>query len=97
MYVMNVAIHLCVVWDVTDGHMDVFLTYLALNASEDTAAPRWNLLRGRLLMTRSEWSGAAGCLLLAEADHPEAIPLLEICFRELGDFRRAYEYACKQR
>ena len=37
-------------------------------------------------------------LQAAETVYPEeAIPLLEICFRELGDYQKAYQYACKQR
>jgi hypothetical protein len=37
-------------------------------------------------------------LLNAEKDFPKQVfPMLEICYRELGNFRKAYEYACKQR
>ena len=33
-----------------------------------------------------------------EAEFPEkCVPLLEICYRELGDFRQAYYYACRAR
>ena len=68
-----------------------------LAAAEDQTAPRWNLLMGQLRVTQSQWQDAAGCLEKAEQAYPEAIPLLEQCFRELGDYRRAYEYACKQK
>jgi transcriptional regulator with XRE-family HTH domain len=66
-----------------------------LAAAEDREAPAWNLLMGKLAMARESWSEAASHLEKAES--PQTIPLLETCFRELGDFKRAYEYACKQR
>ncbi len=66
-----------------------------LSAAEDREAPGWNLLMGRLAMTRQNWAEAAAYLKKTESSN--AIPLLETCFRELGDFRRAYEYACKQK
>lgn len=66
-----------------------------LEAAEDHSAPVWNLLMGKLSMARLNWTAAAVCLEKSES--PQAIPLLEICFRELGDFKRAYEYACKQK
>ena len=69
-----------------------------LEAVEDTEAPRWNLLRGRAYMAAGNWSDAVRCLHAVEAAYPaETNPLLEICFRELGDFQQAYAYACKQR
>jgi len=68
-----------------------------LMAAEDRAIPRWNFLNGRLRMTRSQWEAAAKYLTLCETEYPEATALLEICFRELGDYKRAYEYACKQK
>lgn len=68
-----------------------------LLAAEDHSAPRWQLLRGKLCMARSDWAKAAQHLALAEEAYPEVVPLLEQCFRELGDFKRAYEYACKRR
>lgn len=66
-----------------------------LTAAENRESPRWNLLMGRLAMARKDWSRAIPCL--EKSEEPASIPLLEICFRELGDFRRAYEYACKQK
>ena len=68
-----------------------------LDACEDWEAPQWLFLMGRLHITQSHWTEAATCLETAEAAYPEAIPLLETCFRELGDFQRAYAYACKQK
>jgi uncharacterized protein HemY len=66
-----------------------------LAAAEDWENPRWNLLMGRLAMTESRWASAAE--YLQKAEEAPALPLLEVCFRELGDFRRAYECACRQR
>ena len=69
-----------------------------LMAAEDRECGSWNLLMGQLLEKRQEFQAAAEYLLRAEQAFPaETAPLLETCFRELGDYRRAYEYACKQR
>ncbi len=68
-----------------------------LAAAEDRECHQWNLLAGRFCMARSEWARAAEYLEKAEAIYPAAAALLEVCFRELGDFKRAYEYACRQK
>lgn len=69
-----------------------------LGASEDKTAPQWNLLRGEAFFALADYASAARCLERAEAAFPEAtIAKLEICHRELGDFQKAYEYACKRR
>jgi transcriptional regulator with XRE-family HTH domain len=68
-----------------------------LKAAEDWTSPRWSFLNGRLHISRAEWAKAAACLITAEENYPEAIPLLEACYRELGDYKRAYAYACKQK
>ena len=67
---------------------------LAVEAQEQ---PRWLLLCGRLDMAKGAWKKAAEQLTRIESDSPEVIPLLEVCFREMGDYRRAYEYACRQK
>lgn len=67
---------------------------LAVEAQEQ---PQWLLLSGRVAMAKGEWGKAAEYLILIESASPGVIPLLEICFREMGDFRRAYEYACRQK
>jgi hypothetical protein len=66
-------------------------------AADDQTVPRWQLIQGKLCMARSDWAAAAACLEAAESEYPQVTPLLEQCFRELGDYKRAYEYACKQR
>lgn len=68
-----------------------------LDACEDLEAPKWLFLMGRLHMSQSDWAKAAACLKPVEQTNHESIPLLETCFREMGDFRQAYEYACKQK
>lgn len=68
-----------------------------LAAAENWESPRWQLLMGRLELFQGNWAEAAKHLESAEKAYPQVVPLLETCFRELGDFKRAYEYACKQR
>lgn len=69
-----------------------------LEAAENQAAPRWNLLRGKCRMAEKAYSQASVCFHNAEEAYPEeTAALLEICYRELGDYRQAYTYACKQK
>lgn len=69
-----------------------------LATAQNKEAPRWNLLMGKIQMRRRQYTPAAQHLQQAEAAFPqECWPLLEACFRELGDFQQAYRYACKQR
>lgn len=83
-------------WALESGEFDRAAAYL--DAAEDRAAPRWSLLRGKVYMAGGDYEKAARYLHLAEETFPgETAPLLEVCCRELGDFKGAYEYACKQR
>ena len=69
-----------------------------LEAMEHRDTPKWHLLRGRVCFAQQQWAEAAEYLQQAETVFPkEVCPLLESCFRELGDFRKAYDYACRQR
>lgn len=69
-----------------------------LETMDDQSGPRWQLLRGKAALALGEYGAAAKWLSRAEEEFPrEAVPLLEVCWRELGDFKRAYEYACRQR
>lgn len=54
----------------------------------------WYLLRGELYFVRKEYAPAAECFLKAEG---KSARRLEQCYRELGNFERAYYYACMQR
>lgn len=69
-----------------------------LDAAEDRQSPRWNLLRGEAYFAQKDYAAALPCYTLAENAYPrQALPRLEVCCRELGDFKGAYEYACRQR
>lgn len=67
-------------------------------AAEDQTSPVWNLVRGEAFFLQGDYGQAAACYHLAEEVYPQqTVSRLEQCFRELGDFRQAYFYACKQR
>lgn len=69
-----------------------------LDACESQGSLHWQLLRGTVFMVQKQFVQAKPCLLLAQQQYPaKTAPMLEICFRELGDYKSAYEYACKQR
>ena len=69
-----------------------------LDAMENQTHPNWNLFRGKAYLLQKQYTQAAVYLQKAQTTAPEQCwPLLEICFRELGDFEQAYKYACKQR
>lgn len=76
-------------------HGDAERAAALLDAAENRESPRWLLLRGRVHMALGAYAEAALCL--EKTDGPERLGLLEICYREMGDFQRAYEYACRQR
>ena len=69
-----------------------------LDAAADKTSADWNFLRAELYLTKGQYAAAAKCYHSAEpALGQKCAPRLERCYRELGDFRLAYEYACKQR
>lgn len=69
-----------------------------LEAAQDRGSPRWHLLKGEADFGQKNYTTAAEHFHRAEDRYPtETAPRLEVCYRELGDFKRAYEYACKQR
>lgn len=69
-----------------------------LEAMEVRDTPRWQLLRGECALAQKDYREAAGYFHGAEAAYPrQTAARLEQCYRELQDFRRAYEYACKQK
>ena len=69
-----------------------------LEAAEDKTDPEWNLLRGKTHLARGQFTKAAVCFLRVEEVYPQTCwPLLEQCYRELGNYEKAYEYACKQK
>ena len=81
---------------VTDGDWERARSLL--EAVQDKNLPRWNLLRGEIYWQERSYIAAKTCYHAAEEHYPkETAHRLEQCYRELGDFKRAYEYACKQR
>lgn len=83
-------------WALESGEFDRSAVYL--DAAEDHSTPQWNLYRGKTHLAQKQYAAAAACLHGAEALYPvQTAPLLETCYREMEDFKRAYEYACKQR
>ena len=77
---------------------DALRSEALLEAAEDKTAPRWNLLRGQTHLKRGQFTKAAVCFLRVEEVYPRiCYPCLEACYRELGNYEKAYEYACKQK
>ena len=69
-----------------------------LAASEQPGSDGWHLAKGCLLAARGEYENAAIHLRRGENHDPAtAWTQLEICCRELGDYKGAYLYACKLR
>lgn len=69
-----------------------------LDAAEDRSDPQWRFLRGECCFALKDYAEAAHHYHAAEAQLPgSVIPRLEQCYKELGDYKRAYEYACKGR
>lgn len=62
----------------------------------DRQPDTWFLLRSDALIGAKRYEDAIGCLLPLE-EGKEIYARLELCYRELGNFEKAYEYACKQR
>lgn len=59
---------------------------------------RWFLLRGECYFHRQEFEQAIGCYQEVEKEDPQAVcSRLEVCFREVGDYKQAYYYATKNR
>lgn len=58
----------------------------------------WEFLRGQVYLAGKDHEAACACFLNAQAAYPEeTAPCLEVCYREMGDYRSAYYYACIQR
>ena len=56
----------------------------------------WHLLRGKAWETLENYEKAAEEYLQAEPDNA-LYASLERCYKALGDYKNAYEYACRQR
>lgn len=69
-----------------------------LEAMEHHGSPQWHLLRGESYLAAKDYKNAARCFHGAETAYPkETASKLELCYREMQDYKRAYEYACKQK
>ena len=87
---------LCLALSCLDG--DPARAAALLDAGELPREPRWLLARGKAAVGLGEYAQAAAFLVRAEEKMPEeTVPLLEKCYRELGDYKMAYFYACKQK
>ena len=67
-----------------------------LEGAQDHTAPRWSYLRGKCHMAVEEYPEAAKCFLAVREEYP-VLRELEICYREMGDYKNAYFYACRQK
>lgn len=68
-----------------------------LMAAEDQETAQWALLSGKVRAMQGRFAEAVRHLNRAQQEYPkECWPLLEECYREMGDFRMAYQYRCKQ-
>ena len=69
-----------------------------LESMQRRDTPEWMLLRGKAHLAEGAYQDAVQCLQPAEEAFPaEVIPMLETCYKELGDYKQAYYYACKQK
>ena len=58
----------------------------------------WYFLRGECYFHRQAYEEAIGCYLQAEKENPQVVcGRLEVCYREIGDYKQAYYYATKNR
>ena len=68
-----------------------------LDACEERSS-LWHRLRGETDFQSGDYPAAVRHFHAAEADFPKlCIPRLERCYQAMEDYKRAYEYACKQR
>ncbi len=74
-----------------EGKWDLALSYLKLIP---TLTNRGHFLRGEAWLGLGEYEKAAQSYL--ESQMP-VYDRLELCYKELGDFQKAYEYACLRR
>lgn len=69
-----------------------------LDACQQQEGKRWLFLRAKVYFAQAEYGAAAKILVEAEKTDPDAaIPMLEQCYSALGDYQKAYYYACKGR
>lgn len=70
----------------------------AILDAHQSSKPQWQLLRGTCAMQLQQYAEAARYYHGAEEAYPQqTAAALEQCYRELQDYKMAYQYACKQR
>ena len=68
----------------------------ALLEAVEGGSPRWALLMGEVLFGQKDYEKAVHYLHKAEEKYPDRTgERLEICYRELGDYKKAYYYATR--
>lgn len=71
---------------------------ILLEACEDRESTRWCYLQAEAAFLQQEYAVAAKYYHAVEQKLPrECLAKLEKCYEALGDYKKAYEYACKQR
>ena len=69
-----------------------------LEACEDHSQPRWHHLQAEAAFQQEDYAKAVQHYHEIESIFSEiCYPRLEVCYRALEDYKKAYEYACKQR
>lgn len=69
-----------------------------LESMENRDTPQWAVAMAEVFFAQGEYASAVKWYLTAEEALPEqTIPRLEQCFEAMEDYKRAYQYACKQR
>ena len=77
---------------------DLSRSQALLSSMESRDTPQWAVAMAEVLFARGEYAQAARWYAAAEESLPEqTLSRLEQCFQALQDYKRAYEYACKQR
>lgn len=77
------------------GNFEGVIALLEATRKKDA---RWHYLYGQAAMGQRQYALAAQHYLAAEDTYPLACAkALENCYRELEDYKLAYQYACKQR
>lgn len=75
------------------GEAETAAAYLDAARARDS---QWYFLRGQAWEAEQSYEKAAECYLQAEPG-VRTYACLERCYKALGDYKNAYEYACKQR
>jgi hypothetical protein len=69
-----------------------------LDAAEDRHSGRWNFLRAEACFRQQDYQCAARFYHEAEKEKWEKVEeKLEICYREMGNYKMAYYYAKKEK